>query len=144
MVYTAETLADFMETTLQETGTELFGTDPSESAALVDAVAEVKAVLGVDDIADLTDDLKTRTVARWVAWRTARDAAAPQYGLKSGSSELKRSEFFEHLEEILYAAAAAASRYDEVAAALAAGYGTAYVMTQALAPSPYVYAACTE
>jgi hypothetical protein len=141
MSYTAETLAAFMATKLGRTGVALGLTDVSD--ALVEAVADVAAVLGVSDIADLTDDLKTRTVAEWQAWRAAKGAAAGQYDLKAGTSSLTRSQFFDHIAAMLADAETAAMRYSEVAAILA-GSSTGYVSGMNTAGSPYAYPVCTE
>lgn len=141
MAYTAETLADFMVAKLGPTGVSLSLTDAS--AAITEAVTDVALILG-DDITALDDDLKTRTVAEWQAWRAALGAAANQYDIGGEVPDLKRSQFFRQIEDILYAAEAAASRYTEVQAVIAAGYGTAYVTTQTLIPDPYSYLACVE
>jgi hypothetical protein len=138
MSYTAETLATFMATELAATGEALFGDDPATAPAIVEAVNEVAAVLGVSDVADVDDDLKLRTVARWQAWRAAKAAATGQYDLKAGSSSLARSQFFDHLAAMLADAETAALRYDEVAAVLAGG-STAAVSDLVTGGSPYAY-----
>lgn len=116
MSYTAETLATFMATELGDTGTKLGLT--AESAAIGEAVNEVAAVLGVSGVADVTDSLKLRTVARWQAWRTAKGAASGQYDLKSGTSSLTRSQLWDHVNNMLRDTEQAATRYSEVALAI--------------------------
>lgn len=106
------------------------------SPAVVEAVNEVAAVLGVA-IADLSDDLKTRAVARWQAWLAAEAAATNQFDLKAGTASVTRSQFFEHIQSRLARSEAAASRYSEVADALAGAGGTAYVTSVSTGGSPY-------
>lgn len=140
MSFTTGTLATFIVTTLGPSGVALGLT--VASAGVVDAVAEVEAILG-SDIADLTDDLKTRTVARWVAWRTALGATSGSVDLKAGSAAIELSQRFDHIVTMLRDAENAALRYDEVAAVLAGG-STAYVSGMSTDGSPYGYAPCSE
>lgn len=142
MPYTADTLADFMETTLGSVGVTLFGADPSEHAAIAEAVNEVAAVLDVA-VADVDDDLKIRTVARWQAWLTAKGAAVRQYDLTSSGDSIKRSQVWDHIAAMLADAETAAARYDEVAAVIA-GAGTAYVTSSVGAGSPYAWPSYPE
>jgi hypothetical protein len=137
VAYTAETLAALMVTELGPTGVALSLTDDSD--AITEAVAEVAAILGVDDVADLTDDLKTRTLARWQAWRTAKGAATGQYDLTSDEGGvIKRSQLFDHIVSMLADAEAAASRYDEAAAVISGG-SVATVTSSSVAGSPYAW-----
>ena len=140
MPYTDETLAVFMVTKLGATGVALSLT--AMSAAIVEAVADVAAVLD-SDIADLTDDLKTRTVAEWQAWRAAKGAAAGQYDLKAGTVTTTRSQVWDHIVAMLADAEAAASRYDEVTDVLASTVGTVYV-TNVTSTDPYVFTSSSE
>lgn len=133
MAYTAGSLLGYMET---EVGPQLAALGLDASDALSEGVAEVVALLGAE-IADVDDDLKLRTLARWQAWLAAYNAATAQYDLKAGSSSLTRSQVFEQIERRLARAEASALRYDEVAAAL--GGGTAYVSSVATAGSPYAW-----
>jgi len=118
MSYTTTTLKQFMIDDLAAVATALGLT--TTSASVVEAVNEVEVVLGAA-IADLTDDLKTRTVARWQAWRVAKGAAAGLYDLKSDGDELKRSQFFAHIDVMLKDAVRAASRYPDVATIIGGG-----------------------
>lgn len=140
MSYTDETLAVFIATELGAAGVALGLT--ATSAAIVEAVNEVAAILGVA-VADVGDDLKLRTVARWQAWRTAKGASTGQYDLSAGRSSLTRSQFFDHIALMLTDSETAALRYSEVAAVLA-GSSTAYVSAMSTDGSPYEYATCTE
>lgn len=133
MPYTADTLGTYMSVELGATGVALGLSDGDDE--YVEAVNEVAAVLGMP-IASLTDDLKTRTVARWQAWRAARSAAAGNFDLKAGSTDLKRSQAFAHISLMLAEAESAASRYSEVADALAGG-GMAYVTEVSTGGNPY-------
>lgn len=112
MPYTTSSLATFMAVELGAVGTVLGLTDGSE--ALDEAVNEVAAILGAA-IDALTDDLKTRTVARWQAWRVAKGAASGQFDLKAGSVDLKQSQVFKHIDAMLRDAELAAARYGDVA-----------------------------
>lgn len=141
MPYTDLTMATFMSTELNAAGVALGLTNVS--AAIVEAVAEVEAILG-SAVEDVTDDLKLRTVARWQAWRTAKGAAANQFDVKAGTTQVWRSQTWDHIAVMLADAEAAASRYQEVQDVLAAGYGTAYTTTQSLGGSPYAYSACAD
>lgn len=134
MAYTEGSLLAFMETEIAGLLTVL-GLDASD--ALTEAVAEVVAILGTP-IADVDDDLKLRTVARWQAWQAALNAAMGQYDLKAGSADLKRSQVVAHLETRLAQAERSAMRYDEVAAVLA-GTSTAYISSMSTASNPYAW-----
>jgi hypothetical protein len=136
MPYTAATLADFMVTELDATGVALGLTDASP--AIVEAVNEVAAILDVADVATLTDDLKTRAIARWQAWLAAEAAATNQYDLKAGTVDLTRSQWFAQIGVRLARAEASAARYEEVAAIVSGAAGVATVSEMATAGSPYV------
>lgn len=133
MSFTTGSLATFIVTTLGPTGVALGLT--VASAGVVDAVAEVEAILD-SATADLTDDLKTRTVARWIAWRAALGAATGNVNLKAGTAAIEMSQRFDHIMLMLRDAEAAASRYTEVAVVLAGG-NTAYVTGTSTSGSPY-------
>lgn len=135
MSYTPSTLATFMVTELSATGVALSLTDGSD--AIDEAVNEVAAVLGVA-IADETNDLKLRAIARWQAWLTAEAAATGQYDLSSEGDSFKRSQMFANIQSRLARAEAAASVYSEVAAVLAGSGGVAYVTEASGGPgNPY-------
>lgn len=137
MAYTAATLADLMVTELGPTGVALSLTD--DSAAITEAVAEVAALLSVDDVADVSDDLKLRTIARWQAWLAAEAAATNQYDIASSGDSLDRSQWFKQIGVRLARAEASASRYSEVADAINGG-STATVTGSSVAGSPYAWA----
>lgn len=141
MSYTAATLATLMVTELGPTGVALGLT--SGSAAIVEAVAEVAAILGVDDVADIDDDLKLRTLARWQAWLTAEAAATNQVDLASEGDSIKSSQWFAQIGTRLARAEASALRYDEAAAVIAGG-ATASVGGMATVGNPYGSGACSE
>jgi len=119
--YTTTSLKTFMIAELASVATAFGLTTASDS--IVEAVNEVEAVLGAA-IADLTDDLKTRTVARWQAWRVAKGASAGQFDLSSDGDSLKRSQFFDHINAMLADAVRAASRYPDVAVIIGGGLPT--------------------
>jgi hypothetical protein len=136
VAYTAETLAAFVATELGPTGVALGLT--AESVAVAEAVAEVAAILGVDDVADLADDLKTRTLARWQAWLAAWGAATNQYDIASQGDSLDRQQWFKNIGERLARAEASAMRYDEAAAVISGG-SVATVTSSSVAGSPYAW-----
>lgn len=139
MSYTTSSLLAFMET---ELGPLLASLGLDVSDALLEGVNEIAALLGTA-IADVDDDLKLRTLARWQAWQAALNAAANQYDLASSGDSLKRSQLWDHLMRRLAAAEAAASRYDEVAVVLASA-STAYVTSSSGSGSPYLWPAYPE
>lgn len=138
--YTEADLSALMAVELGATGTALGLTDGSD--ALDEAVNDVAAILDAA-IADVTDVLKLRTVAKWQAWTAALNVATGQYDLGSEGDSLKRSQLFDQIMRRLALAEAAASRYSEVADALAGG-ATAYVSSSSLASSPYAWASEAE
>jgi hypothetical protein len=84
-------------------------------------VTAIERLLSVSDVATVTDMAKLEAVARWQAWRLASAAASGQYDVKSGTSSLTRSQFFDHIAGMLCEAARAAIRYPEVAVLLGGG-----------------------
>lgn len=134
MAYTAATLLALMEVEIS-TSLEPLGLDASD--ALSEAVTEVRLILGVDDVADVDDDLKLRTIARWQAWLAAEAAAVNQYDLASEGDRLSRQQWFRNIQSRLARAEASASRYSEVQTVLAGSAGVAVVTGSSLAGSPY-------
>lgn len=114
MSFTDGTLATFMETELGRTGTALGLT--AASPPIVSAVAWVASIIGA--VASQTDDLKTMTIATWRAWVAAKSASANDKDLKAGPSALTMSQRFDHINNMLRDAEAAAMRYPEVSAML--------------------------
>jgi hypothetical protein len=140
MSYTDASLATFMVTEIGASGVALGLTNTS--AAIVEAVNEVKALLGVSDIATLTDDLKTRTFGRWQAWLAAWGAATYQFDVKAGTSAVTLSQAFAQIGQRLRMAETAAMRYDEAAATIAGA--SALVGVTTTAGSPYTPLPCSE
>jgi hypothetical protein len=134
VAFTDDSLATFMVTQLGPTGVALGLT--VDSAGVVDAVAEEAAILGAA-IPDLTDDLKTRIVGRWLAWRAALGAATGRVDLKAGSAGLSNSQSFDHILVMLRDAESAALAYPEVQAALAGAGGIAVVTSESGVSDPY-------
>ena len=144
MAYTADSLLGLMETELGAVG-EALGL--LETDALAEAVNEVAAMLGVDSVADVDDDLKLRTIARWQAWLAAEAAAVGGVDLKSDGDEIKLSQRLDGIRIRLARAEAAAARYSEVQDALASSSGVAVlsvVSGMTTAGNPYGWAACNE
>jgi len=144
VAYTADSLLGLMETELGAVG-EALGL--LETDALAEAVNEVAAMLGVDSVADVDDDLKLRTIARWQAWLAAEAAAVGGVDLKSDGDEIKLSQRLDGIRIRLARAEAAAARYSEVQDALASSSGVAVlsvVSGMTTAGNPYGWAACNE
>jgi hypothetical protein len=136
VAYTTATLKQFMVDELAATGVALSLTTASNQIA--EAVNEVAAILAADDVAELTDDLKTRTLARWQAWMAAEAAATNQYDIASSGDSLDRSQWFEQIGVRLARAEASAVRYDEAAAVIHGG-AVATVTGSSVAGSPYAW-----
>lgn len=103
--YTEPSLRDFMETSLDETGITL-GLDQSD--ALDEAVLHV--ILLVGPLADQTTTsqlMLVRAAALWQALLAARRVAVGRHDLKAGSADLKQSQVFEGLGELIVEAEAA-------------------------------------
>lgn len=121
MAYTTSTLLGYMETVLGAPGGVASALGLLETDALTEAVNEVAAILGAA-IPDLTDDLKTRTVARWQAWLTAKGAASGQFDVSlTGGKKFTRSQMWDHINAMLRDAELAASRYPDVAVIIGSG-----------------------
>lgn len=141
--YTEATLLGFVEAELDAVLAPL-GLDVSDATA--EAVNEVLGLLG-HDLAEedtIAGVMKVRALARWQGWLAALSAATLQYDLKAGATSLTRSQAFEQIKQRLAIAEAAASQYDEAAAAIYGGSATALVSASGVADSPYRPAACPE
>ena len=132
--YTEATLKTLMVTELGSTATALGLT--TASAQITDAVYAAERLVGAA-VADQTDLAKLEAIARWQAWLVAEAMAANQYDLSSSGDSLKRSQWFAHIQSRLARAEAAASRYSEVADALAGAGSVAYVGSVSTSGSPY-------
>lgn len=109
---------------------------------------DTPAVLGVSSVAAVTyggvpDVVKVLTIARWIAWQKAVDAASVKFDLKAGSADLKQSQVWTQLTARLASAEAAAMRYSEVQAFASAG-GIAYVTSVAGVGDPYGWPSASE
>jgi hypothetical protein len=135
--YTESTLTAFLETELTPVLAPL-GLDGSD--AISEAVNEVAGLLSPTALADETDVLKVRTLARWQGWLAALNAASLNTDI-GGSIDLKDSQGFAQLEKLVNRYERAAMRYPEAAAFM--GAGTAVVGGMATAGSPYGYRPCT-
>lgn len=141
MSYTSGSLLGYMET---EIGPLLAQLSLDTSDALAEGVAEIAALLD-EAIADVDDDLKLRTLARWQAWTAALNAATNQYDVSlTGGKKFVRSQMFDQIARRQAAAEAEASRYSEVQAVLAGAGGTAYVTSVSTSGSPYGWPASDE
>jgi hypothetical protein len=137
--YTEATLTAFLESELTPVLAPL-GLDASD--AIAEAVNEVSGLLAPSALADETDTLKVRTLARWQGWLAALNAAVLNIDLTAGSAGLKQSQGFEQLERLLARYERAAQRYPEAAAFIDGG--AASVSGTNTANSPYAYVPCSE
>lgn len=117
--YTEAALLTYMVNTLSGVAGALGLT--TSSAALTQALTATERILGVSDVADLTDMAKLETIARWQAWVAAADTAATSFDLASSGDSLKLSQLFEQISRRLADALDAALAYSEVQAASGAG-----------------------
>lgn len=98
-VYTESLLLAYMETFLDEVGISL-GLDQTD--ALSEAVLEVIGLVGA--LADQTTTAElmlVRAAARWQALLAARLPAVGRHDLKAGSADLKQSQVFDGLGELV-------------------------------------------
>jgi hypothetical protein len=133
--YTESTLTAFLETELTPVLAPL-GLDASD--AISEAVNEVVGLLSPTALADETDVLKVRTLARWQGWLAALNAASLNTDLVAGSASIKDSQGFAQIEKLLARYERAALRYPEAAAFINGG-AEAVVSGMATAGSPYGY-----
>jgi hypothetical protein len=98
--YTEATLKTYMLACLGGLGTVLGLTTDS----FAEAVNDVLAAYGVDDIADVTDIPKVRALAKVAALRTAQAMAAGWYDFDADGGSFSRSQVAEQLAGLLAAA----------------------------------------
>lgn len=122
--YSESTLKQFMVDELAGTGTALSLT--TSSASITNAVYEVEDVLGVSDVASVTDMTKLKAIARWQAWLAAEATAISNFDLKSSGDELKLSQILAGIRARLAYVEALAARYSEVAAIVGGGVPVPY------------------
>lgn len=134
--YTEAGLKTYMIAALSSVADDLGLT--TASAAIGLAVTATERLLGVSDVATLTEMGKLEDIARWRAWLVALDTASSQIDLKAGSAQLWQSQMFAQIERQLARAELAAMQYSEVADALAGG-SVAYVASVSTGGDPYAY-----
>ena len=112
--YSEATLAQHMVNVLGSVATDLDLED--DSPAITAAVTSIERLLGVDDVADVTDMPVLESAAAWKAWAVAYGAAVTQASeIKAGSAGLKWSDRLDGLRQAMtlaegaYYAARAAS-----------------------------------
>lgn len=132
--YTEATLKTYMIDALGRVAGQVGLT--TASASIGSAILLVERILGVTDVADLTDMVKLETIAAWRAWVTAADAAATSFDVGSDGDTAKLSQVYDHIKERLADAYDAALVYDEVVASTGAG-GVAVTTTLDGTPDPY-------
>jgi acyl carrier protein len=135
--YTEATLLTFMVNSLSGVAGALSLT--TSSAAITQALTATERILGVSDVASLTDMQKLETIARWQAWEAAADTAATSFDLASSGDSLKLSQMFDQINKRLGSALDAALVYSEVQAASGAG-GVMVVASIGGTQQPYGWA----
>lgn len=118
--YTESGLKTYMVGVLDSVATDLGLTTASTS--IVNAVTAVERLLGVSDVASLTDMSVLEAAAAWKAWQVALGVATTKYDLKAGSADLKQSQMFDSLNALVTQAESA--YYATVAASEAASGAT--------------------
>lgn len=98
----------------------------TSSASVTNAVYAVERILGVSDVASLTDMGKLEAVARWQAWLAAEATAITGVDLRSDGDEIKFSQRLAGIRARLAYAEALAARYAEVAALVGGGVPVPY------------------
>jgi hypothetical protein len=104
----------------------------------------VERVLGVSDVASLTDMPKLEAIATWRAWSAAEDSAMDAMDLKAGTAAISRSQLFDHITKRLARAEAEASIYSEAQTALAGSGGVATVSGLTGTANPYGWQTYSE
>jgi hypothetical protein len=141
--YTEATLKTYMVAVLSSTAGALGLTVASD--AIVQAVTAVERVLGVTDVASLTDmPAKLEAIASWKAWSAAEDSAMDAMDLKAGTAAINRSALYDHITKRLARAEAEASIYSEVQTALAGSGGVATVSSLGGVSNPYGWQTYSE
>ena len=114
--YTESELATYMVGRLDSVAGVLGLTTASTS--ILSAVTAVERLLGVLDVATLTDMPVLEAAATWQAWEAALTAASGKFDVKAGTADVKLSEMFKQIQARL--AASEAAYYAAVAASAAA------------------------
>ncbi len=110
--YTESTLADFMLDELGGTASALgwaFG-----APQLMRAVYAVERLLGVSDVASVTDMAALEVLARLAIWRAAKAGLADRYRVSTDGQAIDRQQHFDH-------AALMVAEYEQQASAIGAG-----------------------
>lgn len=137
--YSESTLKTYMIDVLGGAGSGVAGALglTTASAGIVAAITAVERILGVDDVADVTDMAKLETISRWLAWSVAADMAATSFDLTSYPGDsLKLSQMFDQINKRLAAALDAALVYEEVQGVSGAG-GVAMIADTGGTQLPY-------
>lgn len=117
VAYTEAELAAFMVAALDSVATDLGLI--STSTSILKAVTAVERLLGVSDVATVTDMPKLEALATWKAWQVAYSAAVTKADeIKAGSAGLKWGDRLSGLQAMLCQAEQAAMVYPEARAAL--------------------------
>ena len=106
--YTEATLVYYMLESLGDLATTLGVTE----ARLYETVNDVALACNVTDIANATDIVQVRALARVAALRVAQTTAATWYDFSADGGDYKRSQVMAQIERMTKAAEAAAMQYD--------------------------------
>ena len=132
MPFTDGTLLAHMEGILGPLTVQL-GLDVSDALSI--EVEEIVRLLG-HPIAEETDDTKTSALGRWRAWLAAATAASASFDTKAGTVDIKMSQRFKQIQQMLASAERAAQQYPEAAAEINGG-SVATVTSISPIGSPY-------
>ena len=132
MPFTDGTLLAHMEGILGPLTVQL-GLDVSDALSI--EVEEIVRLLG-HPIAEETDDTKTSALGRWRAWLAAATAASARFDTKAGTVDIKMSQRFKQIQQMLASAERAAQQYPEAAAEINGG-SVATVTSISPIGSPY-------
>jgi len=115
--YTEKTLADFMNAELGRVATLLaYAVGVADAGSYQEAVNETILRYGGAVIADLTDILKTRALARVEVWRKALNDLTTSYKFTASGSTFERETVFRQATENLNRALVLAAEYDTTGA----------------------------
>jgi hypothetical protein len=112
--YTELSLARYMASVLGQTGTLILlaaPVDADDLGAYQNPIEEVELLSGVSDVADETDILKLRVLARWQAWEMAGEHATKLHDYRQGRDSKELSRHYRNIDLQRKRAALAARKY---------------------------------
>lgn len=134
--YTESELAAYMQTTIAPLDGVLGWTTVPDNYQ--EPVNDALLAYGVADIAEATDMVKLRTLARLMVWRAVVAATAGTYDYRVDNEQFSRSQIHEHAAAMLAIAESEAGAYvDDGRYSIAVG-------TVGYETDPYQYVPCSE